>query len=84
MTNWEINLPDWAKKTQSLISKLANDNVMLTLEIDRLTSCEESSYETNQKFDKWTKEFLITEGGKKLADKFDKFIIKKMDEDDYE
>jgi hypothetical protein len=84
MTNWEINLPDWAKKTQSLISKLANDNVMLTLEIDRLTSCEESSYETNQKFDEWTKEFLIAEGGKKLADKFDKFIIKKMDEDDYE
>ena len=34
--------------------------------------------------DYWTKEFLIAEGGKKLADKFDKFIIKKMDEDDYE
>jgi len=57
---------------------------MLTLEIDRLTSCEETAYETNQKFDEWTKEFLIAEGGKKLADKFDKFIIKKMDEDDYE
>jgi regulator of replication initiation timing len=82
MTDYDIEIPDWAKKVKIWISKLTNENVMLSLEVDRLTSNIEHMEETDNKFEEWIEEFLTQEGGKPLVNKYKKYIEKKVDESD--
>ena len=79
---YDIEIPDWAKKVKIWINKLTNENVMLSLEVDRLTSNLEDMEETNIKFDEWLEEFLTKEGGKSLLNKYKKYLDKKMEDDD--
>jgi lantibiotic modifying enzyme len=79
---YDIEIPDWAKKVKIWINKLTNENIMLSLEVDRLISNLEGMEETNIKFDEWLEEFLTKEGGKTLFNKYKKYLDKKMEEDD--
>jgi regulator of replication initiation timing len=79
---YDIEVPDWAKKVKIWIAKLTNENVMLSLEVDRLNSNIEDMEETDNKFEEWIEEFLTQEGGKPLVNKYKKYIDKKMDEGD--
>jgi len=78
----DIEIPDWVKKVKIWIAKLTNENVMLSLEVDRLNSNIEDMEETDNKFEEWIEEFLTQEGGKPLVNKYKKYIYKKMDEGD--
>ena len=78
----DIEIPDWVKKVKIWIAKLTNENVMLSLEVDRLNSNIEDMEETDNKFEEWIEEFLTQEGGKPLVNKYKKYIHKKMDESD--
>jgi regulator of replication initiation timing len=82
MTDYDIEIPDWVKKVKIRIAKLTNENVMLSLEVDRLNSNIEDMEETDIKFEEWIEEFLTQEGGKPLVNKYKKYIDKKMDESD--
>jgi len=79
---YDVEIPDWAKKVKIWIAKLTSENVMLSLEVDRLNSNIEDMEETDNKFEEWIEEFLTQEGGKPLVNKYKKYIDKKMDESD--
>ena len=79
---FDVEIPDWAVKVKAWINKLVNENVSLSLEVDRLYANEEMHYETNEKFDRWINEFILAEGGQELLDKYTAFMDKKMELDD--
>jgi hypothetical protein len=73
-------IPEWAEKTLQEYGSLYSKIIRLTMEVDRLNACMESSYEIDQQYGDWVHEFLEKNDLGNLCKDFDSFITNKSDE----